>query len=116
MKKENKNDQIASIIFVLHAHLPFVNHPASSSFLEENWFFEAVAETYVPLIKMCERLASANIRPSLTLSISPTLAAMLCNKELQSKLKHYILSRQELLKKEKTRVRGEHLQKHYRHI
>ena len=107
---ENKNNQIASFIFVLHAHLPFVNHPASSKYLEENWFFEAVAETYVPLIKMCERLASANIRPSITLSISPTLAAMLCNKELQSKLKDYLVSRKELLKKEKIRL------KDYRHI
>ena len=80
----------ASLLFVLHAHLPFVNHPASSSFLEENWFFEAVAETYVPLIRMFERLAADHIRPGITLSVSPTLGAMFENEELKEKLFSYL--------------------------
>lgn len=97
----------ASLLFLLHAHLPFVNHPASSSFLEENWFFEAVAETYVPIIKMCERLAADRIRPGLTISVSPTLAAMLENEELKPKLMYYLESRLELLAKEKIRAKNE---------
>ena len=31
---------------VLHAHLPFVRHPEHEKFLEENWLFEAITETY----------------------------------------------------------------------
>ena len=31
---------------VLHAHLPFVRHPEYPEFLEEDWLFEAITETY----------------------------------------------------------------------
>ena len=37
---------------VLHAHLPFVRHPEHDRFLEENWLFEAVVETYLPLVQV----------------------------------------------------------------
>ena len=38
-------------MLVLHAHLPYVHHPEYERFLEERWLFEAVTETYIPLIK-----------------------------------------------------------------
>ena len=37
------------LALVLHAHLPFVRHPEYPEFLEEDWLFEAISETYVPL-------------------------------------------------------------------
>ncbi len=42
------------LALVLHAHLPYVRHPEYDSFLEERWFFEAMTETYIPLIKYFE--------------------------------------------------------------
>ena len=39
---------------VLHAHLPYVRHPEYPEFLEEDWFFEALTETYVPLVRMMD--------------------------------------------------------------
>ena len=42
--------------FVLHAHLPFVHHPEDDSLLEESWLFEAISETYIPLLKMFKKL------------------------------------------------------------
>ena len=39
---------------VLHAHLPFVRHPEHEKFLEESWLFEAITETYLPLIQILE--------------------------------------------------------------
>src|SRR5260221_10073254 len=39
---------------ILHAHLPFVRHPEHPRFLEENWFFEAITETYIPLLRTLE--------------------------------------------------------------
>ena len=39
---------------MLHAHLPFVRHPEHEKFLEENWLFEAITETYIPLIQIME--------------------------------------------------------------
>jgi 1,4-alpha-glucan branching enzyme len=38
--------------FVLHAHLPYVRHPEHARFLEEDWFFEAITETYIPLLML----------------------------------------------------------------
>jgi hypothetical protein len=37
------------LAIVLHAHLPYVRHPEYEYSLEENWLFEAITETYVPL-------------------------------------------------------------------
>jgi 1,4-alpha-glucan branching enzyme len=34
-----------AIALVLHAHLPFVRHPAYEDFLEERWLAEAITET-----------------------------------------------------------------------
>ena len=41
---------------VLLAHLPFVRHPEHPSFLEEDWFFAALTETYVPIVRMLDGL------------------------------------------------------------
>ena len=41
---------------ILHAHLPFVRHPEHEDFLEECWLFEAITETYIPLLRCFERL------------------------------------------------------------
>lgn len=62
---------------LLHAHLPFVRHPEHDEFLEERWLFEAVAGCYLPLISVFERLAADGIPFRITMSVSPTLAAML---------------------------------------
>ncbi|MCR3921654.1 MAG: DUF1957 domain-containing protein, partial [Firmicutes bacterium] len=61
---------------VLHAHLPYVRHPEHPYSLEEKWFFEAVTETYLPLLKTFNRLEQDKIDYRVTVSISPTLAAM----------------------------------------
>jgi len=41
---------------VLHAHLPYVRHPEHELFLEEDWLYESITETYIPLLKAFERL------------------------------------------------------------
>ena len=45
-----------SIALVLHAHLPFVRHPEQAESLEERWLFEALTETYLPLLDMLAAL------------------------------------------------------------
>ena len=42
---------------VLHAHLPFLRHPEDKTVMEERWLYEAVADTYLPLLRMFEGLA-----------------------------------------------------------
>ena len=51
-----------SLCLVLHAHLPFIRHPEHEVFFEESWFFEAVAETYAPIVWMLEDLERAGKR------------------------------------------------------
>jgi 1,4-alpha-glucan branching enzyme len=65
------------LFLVLHAHLPYVRHPEYEHFLEERWFFEAVTETYIPLIKFFDRLKAEGVPFKVTLSISPPLANMM---------------------------------------
>src|ERR1043166_6012865 len=62
---------------ILHAHLPFVRHPEHEHFLEEDWLFEGITETYIPLLRMMQLLASDGVPFKLTMSITPTLCAML---------------------------------------
>ncbi len=78
------------ISMVLHAHLPFVKHPEFDRYLEENWFFEALTETYIPLVDMLERLRSEGIASGLTISISPTLCAMLRDEVLLERYETYL--------------------------
>ena len=44
------------LALVLHAHLPFVRHPERDHVLEEEWLYEAITETYIPLLQKFEQL------------------------------------------------------------
>ncbi|MGR9045498.1 MAG: glycoside hydrolase family 57 protein [Gammaproteobacteria bacterium] len=90
---------------VLHAHLPYVRHPEHESFFEENWLFEAITECYVPLIGMLDRLLNDRVTFRLTLSISPTLIAMLSDELLQSRYLDYLQRRVQLAEQEIVRTR-----------
>ena len=65
------------LALILHAHLPFVRHPEHEHFLEEDWFFEAMTESYIPLLRMMQRLIDERVGFKLTMSItesqSPTV-------------------------------------------
>jgi 1,4-alpha-glucan branching enzyme len=94
------------LTLVLHCHLPYVRHPEHEHFLEEDWLHEAVAETYVPLLHVLERLASDGVPFRITLSLSPTLCEMLDNELLQSRCARYLDQHVELARKEVERKAG----------
>ena len=73
------------LALVLHAHLPFVRHPEHEEFLEEDWLYEAITETYLPLLEVFERLAGDGVPFRLTLSLTPTLISMLRDPLLMSR-------------------------------
>ncbi|MBZ5579782.1 MAG: glycogen synthase GlgA [Acidobacteriia bacterium] len=73
------------LALVLHAHLPYVRDPQHEEFLEENWLFEAITETYIPLFLVLERLIEDGIDFRLTFSLTPTLASMLLDPLLQQR-------------------------------
>lgn len=71
------------LCMMLHAHLPFVRHPEYEDFLEEDWLYEAITETYIPFLEMMDGLERDGVDWRLTMSVSPSLAAMLADPLLQ---------------------------------
>ena len=90
---------------VLHAHLPFVRHPEYEEFLEERWFFEALTETYMPLLSVFEGLAKDKVDFQLTMNISPSLCAMMADELLKDRYVGYLDKMIELCDKEVERTR-----------
>jgi len=81
---------------VLHAHLPFVRHPEHEKFLEENWLFEAITETYLPLLEVFEGWLRDGMDTRVTICLSPTLCAMLRDPLLQERYVRHLDSLIEL--------------------
>jgi len=90
---------------VLHTHLPFVRHPEYDEFLEESWFYEAITETYIPLIDMLEGLIRDRVPCRLTMSLTPPLLNMLNDPLLQERYLHRLERLIELAAKEQERTR-----------
>jgi 1,4-alpha-glucan branching enzyme len=90
---------------VLHAHLPFVRHPEHEDFLEEDWFYEAVTETYIPLLWVMEKLVDDNIDFRLTISLTPPLVSMLNDELLRRRYAMHLDLLCELAEKEVRRTR-----------
>jgi 1,4-alpha-glucan branching enzyme len=92
---------------VLHAHLPYVRHPEYPDFLEEDWLFEAVVETYVPLIRVLDGLLADGIEYRLTMTLSPPLLSMLRDPLLVGRCNRYLDRLVTLAEKEVERTRSE---------
>jgi 1,4-alpha-glucan branching enzyme len=75
---------------LLHAHLPFVRHPEYPDFLEEDWLFEAITETYIPLWQVFEGLIRDGVHFRLAMSMTPTLCAMLDDPLLRDRYLKYL--------------------------
>jgi 1,4-alpha-glucan branching enzyme len=92
------------LLLVLHAHLPFVRHPEYEEFLEEDWLYEAITETYIPLINMFDRLLEEGVDYRLTMSLTPPLIAMFQDGLLQERYIRHLDRLIELAEKEITRT------------
>jgi 1,4-alpha-glucan branching enzyme len=92
------------LAILLHAHLPFVRHPEHERFLEENWLFEAVVESYLPLLEVLEGWQRDHLAVRLTVSLSPTLCAMLQDGLLQERCRKHLEGLIDLAKKEVLRT------------
>ncbi len=103
------------VAMVLHAHLPFVRHPGHEHYLEERWLFEAITECYLPLLEGLERLEAEGLPFRLTLSLSPTLMAMLDDPLLRMRYQRHLEAAVELAEREVafTRDRPEHGVAHF---
>jgi 1,4-alpha-glucan branching enzyme len=88
------------VALVLHAHLPFVRHPESDFVLEEEWLYEAITETYIPLLHVFEGLKRDGIDFKITMSMTPPLVSMLRDPLLQDRYDEHLAKLEELALKE----------------
>lgn len=96
---------------VLHAHLPYIHHPDYEEFMEEKWLFEAISETYIPLLRVFETLDNDDIPYAVTMSITPPLMEMLDSDSLQQKYIRHLESLISLSAKEIEKTREENPKK-----
>ena len=94
------------VALVLHAHLPFVRHPEYEDFLEEDWLYEAITETYIPLIQVMEGLVRDNVDFRLTMSMTPPLCSMLLDPLLQERYVRHLTKLIELTEKKSSGQSG----------
>jgi 1,4-alpha-glucan branching enzyme len=77
-------------MIMLHAHLPYVRYPEHENFLEENWLYEAMTETYIPLITILENLVADGVDFRVALSLTPPLLEMLNDDLLMNRYQRYL--------------------------
>lgn len=95
------------LALVLHAHLPYVRHPEYSEFLEEDWLYEAITETYIPLLDVLFAMADDGVDFQLTMSLTPPLCHMLRDPLLQERYTRYLNRSIDLAYRETERARGQ---------
>lgn len=107
-----------TINLILHAHQPYVRHLEYEKFLEEDWLYESLNETYIPLLRMLNTLDSDGVNFKLSICFSPTLTTMLTDIPLQERFVSYMERHIELGEKEVERTKSEdrechEMAKHY---
>src|ERR1700756_996443 len=94
------------LAMVLHAHLPYVRHPEHPEFLEEDWLYEAMSETYIPLLLMLEGFERDSVNACFTMSLTPPLCEMMADPMLQDRYLQKLKRLQELTELELKRTHG----------
>ena len=77
------------LAIVLHSHLPYVlthgvwPHGA-------DWLNECCAETYIPMLDVCNRLVSEGISPKFTIGLTPVLCEQLADPAFSGAFRTYV--------------------------
>ena len=100
------------INLMLHAHQPYVRHLEYEKFLEEDWLYEALNESYIPLLRMLKKLDEDNVDYRFSICFSPTLVSMLEDEPLQERFIKYLERHIELGEKEVQRTKTEEKECH----
>jgi 1,4-alpha-glucan branching enzyme len=100
-------DVLGYLSLHLHAHLPFVRHPEHEDFLEEDWLYEAITETYLPLLRVFDRATDEGIPFRISMTMSPPLVAMLRDDLLMQRYARRLDRLCELAEREVHRTRGD---------
>ena len=83
----------SKILLVLHSHIPYVKRQGRWPF-GEVWLFEAMAETYIPLLRNWNRLQEEGIKVPVTISFSPPLLEQIHSKYIHRAFVDYLHERE----------------------
>ncbi len=100
-------DVLGYLSLQLHAHLPFVRHPEYEDFLEEDWLYEAISETYLPFLGIFDRLTDEGVPFRISMTMTPPLVAMLRDELLMARYARRLETLCELADKEVHRTRND---------
>ncbi|MBE3584088.1 MAG: DUF1957 domain-containing protein [Limnochordaceae bacterium] len=98
-------EPVGYVALLLHAHLPFLRHVDLETQLEEDWLYEAITETYIPLLNLFLRLRDENVPFQLAMSLTPPLMSMLADPLLMERYERRLHLLIELAEKEVERTR-----------
>jgi 1,4-alpha-glucan branching enzyme len=92
------------LALVLHTHLPYVKHADDHNALEQRWLYEAITESYIPLLNVFRSLQKDGVGFKATISLTPPLLEMLADSSLQQLYVSYLDKQLELAEKEVSRL------------
>ncbi|MCR5495533.1 MAG: DUF1957 domain-containing protein [Treponema sp.] len=97
------------LVFVLNATQEYIRHTGENAekyASVSNYLFDAISETYLPLLKMLENLEKDNVSFKLSLVLTPVLCTLLEDKEIQSQYLAWLDKKVEFGQKEIQRTSG----------
>lgn len=95
------------LVVVLNAHLPFVRHAGVENVPQEQWLYQAITESYIPLLDVFGTLERDRVPIRLTLSLSPALLGMLADPLLRTRYLGHLDALVELAEREERRTRAD---------
>jgi len=78
-----------ALLMILHAHIPYVLGHGTWPH-GEDWLYESVAESYLPLLRILSELAAEQRLPKVTIVVTPILAEQLCDGRFKARFKEYL--------------------------
>ena len=96
-----------SFALVLHSHIPYCRKSGVWPFGEE-WVFEAMAETYIPILDMLSAVIDSGLEPRVAVSLSPVLAEQLADCYMKSRFLEYVEMRKKAAVHDAERHEAEH--------
>jgi len=83
---------LGSFCLVLHGHLPYVLHHGTWPH-GEDWLYEAVAETYLPLLAILDECDAWNSPARMTVGLTPVLLEQLTHEHFKAGFERYLADR-----------------------
>ncbi len=88
-----------NFVFIFDAHLPYIRNEIADGGVEEDWLFDTLSYSLLPMLKMCEKLKKSS-KFKAGIVFEPVLCEMLADKILQDRYRDYLDRKIKFAKKE----------------